>query len=260
MDKSLLVRIFGFPATLVHGDTLFSDRWRWLKRRLPESVNGEKLIDVGCGTGAFTIGAALRGYIALGLSWDERNQAEAARRAAICGADQASFCVCDIRELDQHLEYHNAFDVAVCGETIEHVLDDARLVQSIAACLKPGGRLLLTTPNLYYKAITKSDNGPFCKTETGGHVRRGYNQSMLLELLENSGLKCEEISYCSGIISQCVTRLWRTAGVIHPLFGWAIILPLRPLTLLDPLVFNWSTIPPFSICIEAYKPRLSSHT
>src|SRR5215831_19166903 len=89
MYKSVLVRLFGFPATLVHGDTLVLDRWRWLKRRLPQTANGEKLIDVGCGTGAFTIGAARRGYVALGLSWDERNQAEATRRAAICRADQA---------------------------------------------------------------------------------------------------------------------------------------------------------------------------
>lgn len=256
MYKSLLVRLFGFPATLIHGDTLVLDRWRWLKRRLPQTTNGEKLIDVGCGTGAFTIGAARRGYVALGLSWDERNQAEAARRAAICRADQASFCVCDLRELDKHLEYRGVFDVAVCLETIEHVLDDARLLQSISACLKPGGRLLLTTPNLYYKAITESDNGPFCTTETGWHVRRGYNKSMLLELLENSGLRCEEISYCSGIISQGVTRLMRRAAVIHPLFGWAVILPLRPLTLLDQLIFGWSIIPPYSICIEAYKSRL----
>jgi 2-polyprenyl-3-methyl-5-hydroxy-6-metoxy-1,4-benzoquinol methylase len=72
MDKSLLVRIFGFRATVIHGDLLVLDRWLWLKKRLPFTRNGEKLIDVGCGSGAFTIGAALRGYQAIGLSWDVR--------------------------------------------------------------------------------------------------------------------------------------------------------------------------------------------
>ena len=38
------------------------------------SRNQEALIDIGCGSGAFSIGAALRGYNSLGLSWDERNQ------------------------------------------------------------------------------------------------------------------------------------------------------------------------------------------
>ena len=28
---NLLIRLFGFPATLLHGDPLFLDRWRWLK-------------------------------------------------------------------------------------------------------------------------------------------------------------------------------------------------------------------------------------
>lgn len=255
MDKSLLVRLFGFPATLIHGDTLVLDRWRWLKRRLPQTENGEKLLDIGCGTGAFTIGAALRGYTALGLSWDERNQAEAAKRAIICGAGGASFSVCDARELDRCNEYREAFDVAICTENIEHVLDDDRLMRSIAACLKAGGRLLLTTPNFYYSAITISDNGPFCTTETGWHVRRGYTRSMLLELIERSGLKCEELSYCSGVVSQTITRLMRTGAKVHPLFGWAVILPLRPLTFLDPLISRLSGTPPYSICVEAYKPR-----
>src|SRR5215831_5582861 len=91
MDRSLLVRLFGFPATLVHGDTLVLDRWRWLKRRLPVTANGERLLDVGCGTGAFTIGAARRGYHALGLSWDERNQTTARQRADLCRCPSAEF-------------------------------------------------------------------------------------------------------------------------------------------------------------------------
>jgi SAM-dependent methyltransferase len=258
MYKSLLVRMFGFPATLIHGDTLVLDRWRWLKRRLPHTNNGERLLDVGCGTGAFTIGAALRGYTAVGLSWDERNQAAAERRAKICGASQATFRVCDVRELDQYHEYREAFDVAICAENIEHIIDDLRLMRSITACLKPGGRLLLTTPNFYYRAITKSDNGPFCEIETGWHIRRGYTRSMLKELTIAAGLHCEELSYCSGTVSQHVTRIMRRAGNIHPLLGWAVVLPLRPFTILDQLFARWSRTPPYSICLEAYKPRWPS--
>lgn len=123
MDKSILVRAFGFPATLIHGDTLVVDRWLWLKRRLPVTANGEALIDIGCGTGAFSIGAAKRGYRALGLSWDERNQRVAAQRAKMCSVSP-SFRICDVRELDRFDEYKGSFDVALCFENIEHILDD----------------------------------------------------------------------------------------------------------------------------------------
>ena len=81
--RSLLVEILGFPATLIHGDTLVLDRWLWLRQHLPAVACGSKrLLDVGCGSGAFTIGAALRGYRALGLSWDQRNMGAARHRAS----------------------------------------------------------------------------------------------------------------------------------------------------------------------------------
>jgi SAM-dependent methyltransferase len=259
MDKSLLVRMIGFPATLIHGDTLVLDRWRWLKQRLPVTANGEKLIDIGCGTGGFTIGASKRGYEALGLSWDERNQNEARKRAQLCGAKKASFDICDVRTLDSRPDYFNRFDVAVCAENIEHIIDDRKLLNDIANCLKPGGRLLLTTPNFHYRAITVGDNGPFCKTETGWHVRRGYTRCMLVELCQSAGLTCEEISYCSGVVSQKTTGLMRLGAKLHPLFGWGLILPLRPLVpLFDSLATKLLCWPCFSICLEAYKPRYNS--
>jgi len=256
VDSSLLVRLFGFPATLTHGDTLVLDRWLWLRRRLPETRNGEKLIDIGCGSGAFTIGAALRGYDSLGLSWDERNQAVARERASICGAASATFEVFDVRNLHDRRDLFGQFDVAICAENIEHILDDRRLMIDIAACLKPAGRLLLTTPNLLYRPITHEDKGPFSRTENGWHVRRGYSPAMLEELCREAGLVPEAISYCSGFLSQKITAAHRKAWLVHPALAWVLVLPFRILPpLLDRAVTHLLQWPHFSICLEAYKPR-----
>jgi hypothetical protein len=40
------------------------DRWRWLRT----ARNGERLLGVDCGSGAFAIGVAQLGYKSLGLS------------------------------------------------------------------------------------------------------------------------------------------------------------------------------------------------
>jgi SAM-dependent methyltransferase len=259
LDKSFLVKLFGFPATLIHGDTMTRDRWVWLRRRLPKTENGEKLIDIGCGTGAFTIGAARRGYHALGLSWDQRNQNEARRRAEICKADQAQFEVQDVRNLDQRADLAGQFDIAICLDTVEHIMDDFKLFAEIARCLKPGGRLLLTTPNYYFRPLTRADLGPWSKTEDGGHVRRGYTRAMLNELCESAGLVIERFSGCSGFLSQKVTGLLWSITPTSPMLGWLVILPLRfaiiPFDAAVTWLLNW---PRFSICIEAYKPRRSS--
>lgn len=259
MDRSILVKIFGFPATLIHGDTLVLDRWLWLRRRIPETSNDESLIDVGCGSGAFSIGAARRGYSALGLSWDERNQNIASERATICGAGNAKYEVLDVRKLDARKDLLARFDVAICLENIEHIIDDQKLMSDIAACLVPGGRLLLSTPYLLYIPMTKDDKGPFSTTEDGSHVRRGYTPVMLEELCRDAGLVAERITFCSGMLSQNITKFQRTIAKFNPILGWVIVLPLR---ILPPLfdkvltrIFGW---PHFSICLEAYKPRWRS--
>lgn len=83
------------------------------------------------------------------------------RKGRHCAAPLAEFEICDVRQLDRRTDLLNQFDVVVNCENIEHILDDRKLMLDIAACMKPGATLLLTTPNFYYKPITKDDNGPF---------------------------------------------------------------------------------------------------
>jgi len=260
MDKSLLVKIMGFPATLIHGDTLTLDRWLWLKKRLPLTRNEETVLDVGCGSGAFSIGTARRGYKVLGLSWDERNNLIAADRAQICKAHNVKFDLFDIRHLHERNDLAEQFNIVICTETIEHIIDDSKLIRDIVACMKPGGRLLLTTPFLLYYPITAEDKGPFSYIEDGSHVRRGYTKIMLQELCLHAGLLLEDITFCSGFLSQKITRFQRFLSKLHPLLGWIFILPLRVFPpILDWLITPLLQWPYFSICMEAYKPRFHTN-
>lgn len=252
---SLLVRVLGHTAMLIHGDTLVYDRWRWLKRRLPAASGNERLIDIGCGSGAFTVGAAKRRYHALGLTWDDSERAKASGRAAMVGAGAARFETYDVRALAARDDLAAAFDVALCFENIEHVLDDRRLMIDIAGVLAPGGRLFLTTPNFDFRPITDEDLGPISTVEDGGHVRRGYRPDDLNDLCRTAGLTPEEISYCSGFLSQKITALLRRMGAVNYLAGWVLILPFRLLPpLLDGIIARITGWPGYSICLVACKP------
>jgi len=255
MNNNLLVRLFGWRAAMLHGNVMMLDRWLWLKQRLPVTRSGLGLLDVGCGTGAFTIATAQRGYNSLGLSWDKRNQDVAEQRAALCGAKSASFEVQDVRYLDEREDLVSKWDYIVCLECIEHVLDDVRLMQAMERCLKPGGRLLLTTPNYLYWPISDYESGPFANTENGWHVRRGYSPAMLRDLCAAAGLVVEEISYCSGACSQLVVKIHRPIEKLNAKLAWAATLLLRIIPpLFDRLLNKLSKQPNYSICLEAWKP------
>lgn len=254
--SSILVRLFGYRALFIHGDPLVLDRWRWLRPRLPAPG---KLLDVGCGNGSFTVGAAKAGHDALGLTWDEADQAHAVDRARLAEAANASFEIQDVRELDQRADLRGRFATVISLENIEHILDDERLMAAMAATMAPGSTLLLTTPNDAYRPINKADAGPFLPIEDGRHVRKGYSPERLTELCEANGLVVVELSSCSGFVSQKLAwLLWAVRGRLAPL-AWLAVLPFRVLPpLVDPLIRRVTGWPDYSVCVVARKPRVES--
>jgi len=255
LGKSLLVETIGWPMPLLHGDTGTLDRWLWLDKHLPQSDGSLRLLDLGCGSGAFTIGAARKGYRALGLSFDTRNQGVAEERARQCGATLTTFDQHDLRNLHTRTDLVDQFDVVVMCEVIEHVLNDEKLLRDAARCVKPGGRLLLTTPNFDAKAIDPSHDGPFPTVEDGGHVRKGYRENDLERLARAAGLSPNEFSYCTGLISQNLCKVFFRLARIHPVIAWSAVNPLRVLPpLLDDTIARATRWPGYSICMEAGRP------
>src|SRR5207248_2061213 len=100
-------------------------------------------LDLGCGSGAVAgqrLGR-LSGLRAVGLDVSYRALAASAASTRLPVAQA---------ELDgQFLPIASeAVDVVILTQVIEHVADTDGLVQEILRVLKPGGTLLLSTPNL----------------------------------------------------------------------------------------------------------------
>ncbi len=241
--NDLLVRLMGWRALTVQGDPMVGDRWRWMSRHLRPGPL--RALDAGCGNGAFSFYAARRGNTVLGLTFAPHEVEKDARRAALLGlADRVEFRAADLRRLDQFADTLGTFDQIIALEVIEHILDDRKLVADLARLLKPGGRLLLSTPYKHYRRLYKeylSDH------EDGGHVRWGYTHEELRGLFEAAGLAVEREDYLCGYFSQRITNLMRLLDRVHPRVAWAASLPLRPLVLLDPfatkvLGYPWMTV------------------
>ena len=116
--------------------------WRWERRRsllLGEARPGERVLDLGCGAAHFTAALSAHGCSVVGTDIAERALERA--RAVAPGAD--------LRPLGPDGELplgHREVDLVWCSEVIEHVPDAAALLTEVRRVLRPGGRLLLTTP------------------------------------------------------------------------------------------------------------------
>jgi SAM-dependent methyltransferase len=228
MSNNLLVRILGWPATIVHGDPAVPQRWWWLKKHLQPGPL--RTFDAGCGSGAFTLYAARIGNESVGMSFDTANWEKARQRARILKLPNARFEVGDLRQLDELAVKLGVFDQIVCFETIEHILDDRKLVRDLANLLAPGGRLLLTTPYKYYRPIW---GDRLSTEEDGGHVRWGYTHEELRELLGDCGLTVRSEDFLCGVVTQKLMSLARILGRVNPKLSWLVVSSLRPLQVFD---------------------------
>ena len=113
------------------------------------SVEGKKMLDVGCGGGILTESMAHRGANIEGIDMGEAPLRVAQLHALETGLDITYHQANAEQFADQHAEQ---YDVISCLEMLEHVPDPTSVIKACAAMLKPGGDLFLSTINRNPKA------------------------------------------------------------------------------------------------------------
>ena len=156
------------------------DRWRWLRRHL--RAGGVRTFDAGCGNGGFSIFSAQIGNEVVAASFSVQEQESARRRAEILGVTGIDFRVIDLREIEDHRVALGLFDQIICMETIEHVSEDDKLVNSLTAMLKPGGQILLSAPYDRHRPLYTEEREPR-GIEDGSHVRFEDGSSEPIDLI-----------------------------------------------------------------------------
>ncbi len=248
--EDLLVRLVGYIATVLHGDAAVFDRWLWLRKHILRGPR--RTLDAGCGTGAFAMYAAKAGNEVVGISFHPRENEVAARRARILGLTNIRFVTGNLGELSAMRAALGSFDQVICFETMEHIMDDRKLLRDLASILRPGGRLLLTVPHLHYHRMPGDS---ISKVEDGRHVRWGYTPEQLRKMFEEVGLKVQTTEYLTGYAVQHAIQAERAVlKVLGPRLAWLITFPLRLGRIIDPLLMRLTSYPAFTVGVVGEKP------
>jgi len=104
----------------------------------PEEINSKFVLDAGCGSGRGTKRLAALNSTVISLDLGI-NLLQYTRTLYRCHPVAGSILDIPIEE--------NVFDVVYSSEAIEHTLDPLFAIQELYRVLKPGGKLVLSTPN-----------------------------------------------------------------------------------------------------------------
>ena len=137
-----------------------------------------RILDVGCGNGCITAQLAQTGAQVMGIDLDE-SYVELARatypniRFERLAADE---------QLMTHLG-EKPFDLVVSTEVIEHLYSPDALMAGCYACVRPGGRIVISAPyHGYLKNLAIALTGKYASHHDplweGGHIKFFSRESM----------------------------------------------------------------------------------
>ncbi len=115
------------------------------------TLDGKRVLDVGCGGGILADSMARRGANVLGIDLATKSLKVAQLHAL--EAQTPNIAYQEISAEDLALEQPAGFDFVTCMEMLEHVPDPQSIVAACATLVKPGGTVFFSTLNRNARAF-----------------------------------------------------------------------------------------------------------
>lgn len=167
----------------------------------PPADGRNRMIDLGCGAGELSVFARDLGYDVTAVDVSEANVQSV----------QAMGFAAQVADLNRPLPFEdNSFDFATLVEVIEHVVNAELLLSEIARVLRPGGKLLVSTPNhAHYANRFRALIGKPPKGE--GYHFRFFTRKRLESKLTGAGFRIVRRNSFNmdHLINQALKRLLR---------------------------------------------------
>jgi 2-polyprenyl-6-hydroxyphenyl methylase / 3-demethylubiquinone-9 3-methyltransferase len=126
-------------------------RLQYIERAVPLAAKDTpKLVDVGCGGGILSEAMARMGAHVLGIDLSSACL-DVARLHALEARVEVGYRAVSAEELAR--ERPADFDAVTCMELLEHVPDPASMLASLAALVKPGGDVIVSTLNRHPRSF-----------------------------------------------------------------------------------------------------------
>jgi SAM-dependent methyltransferase len=167
--------------------TFYSYERNHVLKRIYQDATGKRLLDLGAGRGTISQFFLDKGYEVHALEWTDAG-VQKLLKMSVHGLQK------DIEDIPYSYE-DNFFDEIFWGDNIEHLFFPEKVTTEIYRILKPGGRLVLSTPNhgwivnrLYYliMGVPRRTEGQKIPIWNWQHIRY-FNKTEIRKFLTACG-------------------------------------------------------------------------
>lgn len=172
---------------------------RWIATLPDKNIS---ILDAGSGFGQYSywLSSQLPGCTIYGVDVKEEQIADCNNFFSKINRHNVSFGVEDLTVFRKE----NSYDLIVCIDVMEHVLEDEKVFSNYMHSLKTGGMLIVSTPSDQGGSDVHDDDETSFIEE---HVRDGYNIDDITKKLLRAGFSSVEAKYTYGKTGSISWRL-----------------------------------------------------